>query len=59
MLRVPRMQPQYSHIKLASQKPMLRQTEWGVQNEPITKNGLLQLTNSFSLKIEIEYKNLS
>ena len=27
----------------ASEKPMLRQIEWGVQNGSITKNGLLPL----------------
>ena len=39
---------------------MLRQIEWGVQNEPITKNGLLPLTASFFLKfnwsVRISYK---
>ena len=29
------------HTKLSYRKPMLRQIEWWVQNEPITKNGVL------------------
>ena len=31
---------EYFYTRLACQKPMLRQIECGVQNEPITKNGL-------------------
>ena len=30
---------------------MLRQIEWGVQNGPITRNGVLPVTNSFFQKI--------
>ena len=30
---------------------MLRQTEWGVQNEPIKKNEVSPLTTLFFLKI--------
>ena len=29
------------YTKLLRQKPMLRQMEWGVQNGPLTKNGVL------------------
>ena len=29
---------------------MLRQKEWGVQNGPITKNGVLRVTTLFFLK---------
>ena len=53
------MKAQRFHIKLPSQKPVLRQTEWGVRNEPISKNGLLPMTTSFFLKIYFEYKNPS
>ena len=49
------MKAQQFHTKLPCQKPMLSQIEWGVQNEPITKNGLWQL---IFLKILFEYKNL-
>ena len=34
-------------ICLSSKKPMLRQIEWGVQNGPITKNGVLPVTSLF------------
>ena len=34
----------YFRVKLPCQRPVLRQIEWGVQNTPITKNGLLLLT---------------
>ena len=37
----------FSHTELTCQNPILRQIEWGVQNGPITKNGLLPLTTSF------------
>ena len=33
--------------KLPCQNPILRQIEWGVQNRPITKNGVLPLTTLF------------
>ena len=39
--KVLRLITQHFHTKLLCQKPMLRQIEWGVQNEPITKNGVL------------------
>ena len=32
------------HTKLPYQKPILRQTEWWVQNGPIIKNGVLPVT---------------
>ena len=35
------------HTKVPYQKPMLRQIEWGLQNEPITKNGVLPVTTLF------------
>ena len=48
------------HTKLPSQKPMLRQIEWGVQNGPITKNTVLPVSIFFIfyLKILLQYKNL-
>ena len=33
--------------RILRQKPMLRQTKWGVQNGPITKNRRLPPTTSF------------
>ena len=36
--------------KLLCQKPMLRQIEWGVQNRPIIKNGVLSVTILFFRK---------
>ena len=32
---------------------MLRQIEWGVQNGPITKNGLMPPTTSFYRKLNL------
>ena len=40
-LKVLRLKRHYFHKKLPCQKPILRQTEWGVQNGPITINGVL------------------
>ena len=45
--RVLFMKEQHFHTKPPCQKSMLRQIEWGVQNRPITKNGLSPLTTSF------------
>ena len=44
--------PTENAAKLLCQKPMLRQIEWGVQNEPITKNGYLALTTFFVVVVE-------
>ena len=39
---------------------MLRQMEWGVQNGPITKNGVLPVTKYFAfLKILFQFRNLA
>ena len=35
---------QHFHTTLLCQKPIFWQTEWGVQNGPITKNGVLSVT---------------
>ena len=35
------------HTKLSCHKPLLRQIEWGVQNGPITKNGIQPATTLF------------
>ena len=35
---------QHFYAKLICQKPMLRQIEWEVQNGPIVKNGVFQVT---------------
>ena len=37
----------YLQTKVSCYKPMLRQIELGVQNESITKNGVLLLTTLF------------
>ena len=46
--------------KLPCQKAMLRQIEWGVQNGPMTRNGVLPLTtlffSKFDFSIRISYK---
>ena len=40
-LKVLRFKTQHIHTKLTCPKPVLRQIELGVQNEPITENGVL------------------
>ena len=50
------------HTKPPCQKPMLRQIEWGVQNGPIRKNGLLPVTalffSKFCFSLRASYKEL-
>ena len=50
------------HTKLPCQKPILRQTEWVVQNGLVTKNRVLSVNTSFFWKscfsIRILYKEL-
>ena len=41
-----RLKAHHFHAKMLCQKPMLRQTEWRLQNEPTTKNGVLPVTTS-------------
>ena len=49
----------YKTAKLLCQKPMLRQIAWGVQNGPITKNGVLPVTKYFPFsKILFQFRNL-
>ena len=36
--------------------PMLRQIEWRLQNEPVTKSGVLPVTALFFLKICFSFK---
>ena len=50
--------PHHSHTKPPYQKLVLRQTEWWVRNEPITKNGVLSVNALFFLKILFQFKNL-
>ena len=38
---------QHFHTTFPCQKPMLKQTEWGLQNGPITKNRVLPVTTIF------------
>ena len=42
-----RLKTHHSHSKLLCQKPMLRQIEWRLQIEPITKRGVLPVTSYF------------
>ena len=35
------------HKNLPCRQPVLRQTEWGLQNAPVRKNGILPLTCFF------------
>ena len=46
-LKLLRLKMRYFHTKLLSQKPMLRQIEWWVENGPITKKGVLPATALF------------
>ena len=46
-LKVRQLKRQCFHTKLICQRPMLREIEWGVENGPITKSGVLTVTNIF------------
>ena len=48
-LKVLRLQTQHFHAKLPCQKSMLGQIEWGIQNRPITKSGVLTGNTFFFL----------
>ena len=56
------MKKHHFHTKLPYQKSILRQTEWWLQNGPITKNGVLPVTTLFSWKfcvsLRTSYKEL-
>ena len=58
-----RLKAHHFHTKLPYQQPMLRQIEWGVQNRPITKNGVLPVTTlffwKFSFSLRTAYKELT
>ena len=45
------------HTKLPSYKPILKQIEWEVENESVTKNALFATGYFIFLKIEFEHKN--
>ena len=53
-----RLKTQHFYAKLSYHKPMLNESEWWVQNGPITKNGVLSVTNFlenyFSLRTSYE-----
>ena len=54
---------QHFHIKLLYQKSVLRQTEWGVQNGPGTKNGVFcsncfVVVFKFCFSLRTSYKEL-
>ena len=61
-LKVLKLKTQHFHTKLLCQKQMLRQIEWRVQSEPITKDGVLPVTNLFFQKfcfsLRTSYKKL-
>ena len=58
-LKVLRLKTQHFHIKLPCQKLMLRGIEWGVQNWPFTKNGVLPLKLlffwNFNFSVRVSY----
>ena len=49
----------YFHTKLPSQKPKFRQIQWWVQDQPITKNGVLPVTNLFFQKFCFSFQTSS
>ena len=62
LVEVTRIKTHYFHTILSSQKSMLRQLEWEVQDGPITKNRVLPVTTLFFWKfcfsIRTSYKVL-
>ena len=54
--RVLRLKVQHFRTKLSSQKAVLRQIEWGVQNGPITKNRVLPLITLFFWKLNFSIR---
>ena len=50
-LKPPRLKTHHFHSKLLCQNPMLRQIEQQLQNEPITKSGVLPVTTLFFRKL--------
>ena len=60
--KVLRLKAQYFHTKLPCHKPVLRQIEWRIQNEPGTRNGVLPGTTLFFWKfcfsLKTSYKEL-
>ena len=62
LLKVLKLKMQHCHAKLLSQKPMLRQIEWGIQNGPIAVNGVLPVTTlffrEFCFSLRTSYKEL-
>ena len=46
-LKILRLKTDHFHAKLPCQKPVLRVIELGVQNGPITENGVLPVTACF------------
>ena len=51
------MKTQHFRTKVPCQKPMLRQIEWEVQNEPIIMNGGLSATTLFFRNF-VQLKNI-
>ena len=46
LVETTKLKTHHVHSKLFYQKPILRQIEWWLQNEPITKSGILLVTTS-------------
>ena len=55
-LKTLRLKRHQLHTKVLYQKPMLRQIEWWLQNELITKNGVLPVTTLFFWKFCLSLK---
>ena len=56
-LKALRLKTYHFHAKLPYPNPMFKQIEWWVQNEPITKNGLLPVTALFFRKLCFGLRN--
>ena len=57
-MKVIGLKKQHFHTKLPSQKPMLSQIEWGLQDAPITKNGVLPVTTLIFRNFCLSFTNL-
>ena len=58
-MKVLRLKTHHFHTKLLGQKLILRQIEWGAQNGPITKNGVLPPTPLFFSKLNFSIRTSS
>ena len=58
LLKVLRVNVQHFHARLQCQNSMLRQIEWELQDESITKNGVLPATTLFFRKFHFSLRAL-